>query len=137
MKAKFQNLKKSISQFLGQTHRKFCPERKFQPPLLSNVLWSYTLGHTLSNAFSTTFIRHPQRAVSAFKHVCNKSNFPNSCFGAFQKTQPTQEEFRHHKIIFVFLKYYVNNNLVDHAFESFFMFTNETHVLKRSLFLQK
>ena len=99
-----QNSKIWKSQFLnfyGQSHRKFCPKRKFQSSLLSNIFWSYTLVHTLSNALSTTFMRHLHRAVSAFKPTCKKSNFQNSCFWHFQKTHPTQEELRHHKIILI------------------------------------
>ena len=130
MEAKYQNLKSRFLNFCGQTHRKFCPERNFQPSLLSNILWSYTLVHTLSNALSTTFIRHPHLAVSASKPICMKSNSQNSTFWHFQKTHPTQEEFRHHKIIFVFLKYYFNRNFIDHAFASYFMFKNETHIFE-------
>ena len=100
-----QNSKIWKSQFLnfyGQSHRKFCPKRKFQPSILRNILWLYTLIDTLSNALSTTFIRHLYLAASTFKPTCKKSKFQNSCFWHFQKTHPTQEEFRHHKIIFVF-----------------------------------
>ena len=78
----------------------------------------------------TVFIRHLYRAVSTFKPTCKKSNFQNSCFWHFQKTHTTQEELRHHKIIFVFLRYYFNRNFIDHAFESYFMFKNETHILE-------
>ena len=111
-----QNSKIWKSQFLnfyGQSHRKFCPKRKFQPSLLSNIFWSYTLVHTLSNALSTTFMRHLHRAVSAFKPTCKKSNFQTSSFWHFQKTHPTQEEFRHNKIIFDFCNYTFNNNFLD------------------------
>ena len=122
--------KSKISNFSDQTHRNFCPERKFQPSLLRNILWLYTLIDTLSNALSTTFIRHLYLAASSFKPTCKKSNFQNSCFWHFQKTHPTQEEFRHHKIIFVFLRYYFNRNFIDHAFESYFIFKIETHIFE-------
>ena len=115
-----QNSKIWKSQFLnfsGQSHRKFCPKRKFQPSLLSNIFWSYTLVHTLSNALSTTFMRHLHRAVSAFKPTCKNAIFQNSWIWLFKKTHPTQEEFRHHNNIFDFLNYYVNNNSVDDNFE--------------------
>ena len=105
--------KSQFFKFPRPTHRKFCPERNFQPSLLWNILWLYTLVHTLSNALSMIFIRHLYRAVSGFKPTCKNALFQNSSFWHFQKTHPTQEEFRHHKIIFVFRNYTVNNNFPD------------------------
>ena len=116
--------------FSRPTYRKFCPERNFQRSLLWTFLWLYTLVHTLSNALSMIFIRHLYRAVSGFKPTCKNTLFQNSSFWHFQKTHPTQEEFRHHKIIFVFLRYYFNRNFIDHTFASYFMFKNETHIFE-------
>ena len=96
--------------FSRPTHRKFCPERNFQPSLLWNILWSYTLVHTLSDALSMIFIRHLYRAVSGFKPTWKNALFQNPSFWHFQKTHPTQEEFRHHKFDFfkMRLKYKCN-----------------------------
>ena len=105
--------KSQFFKFPRPTHRKFCPERNFQPSLLWNFLRLYTLVHTLSNALSMIFIRHLYRAVSGFKPTCKNALFQNSSVWHFQKTHPTQEEFRHHKIIFVFRNYTVNNNFPD------------------------
>ena len=82
-------------------------------PYYEIFLWLYTPVHTLSNALSMIFIRHLYRAVSGFKPTCKNTLFQNSSFWHFQKTHPTQEEFRHHKIIFVFRNYTVNNNFPD------------------------
>ena len=116
-KQNFRFWKSQIFKFSGHTHRNFCPERNFQPSILSNILWSYTLIHTLSNARSTTFIRHLHQAVSTFKPTCKNAIFQNSWFWLFKKTHPTQEEFRHHNNIFDFFNYYVKNNSVDDNFE--------------------
>ena len=105
--------KSRFFKFSRPTHRKFSTERMFQPPRVRNILWLYTLVHTLSNALSTIFIRHLYRAVSAVKPTCKKSNLQNTYFWYFQKTHPTQEEFRHHKIIFEICNFTVNNSFLD------------------------